>query len=300
MRTEATAFYSEGLQLDASFYLPDERNEDPSRPIIVACSGFMGLNRIHPARFARALTPFGYTTFGFDYRGFAASEGPRGRVLLEEQISDIANAAAFAATHPNAGGRRVVLLGWGMGAGLILEAARLLPRVVGLVCVNGFYNGKRVQKTVRGWDGYVEFMDKLDQARSESARTGSVVEVEPFSIYPVDSQSGEYVNDVLYRVPEFGGLFKPMLADSLLRFAADQNLEDFGRVPLLIAHGEKNRMHPPTEAESLYRNYPGPKDIYWLWGAGHTEFMDDNHPTFRRLTDAIASFMQTQVLDKSW
>jgi hypothetical protein len=300
MRTEAAAFYSEGLKLDASFYLPDEGNEDPSRPVIVVCSGFMGLNSIHPARFARALTPLGYTTFGFDYRGFAASEGTPGRVLLEEQITDIASAAAYATTHRNAGGGRVVLMGWGMGGGLVLEAARLLPRVAGIVCMNGFYNGKRVQKTVRGWDGYVEFMERIDSARAAAARTGEVIEVEPFTIYPVDSQSGEYVDNVLYRVPEFGGLFKPMLADSLLRFAADQNLEDFGRVPLLIAHGEKNRMHPPTEAESLYTKYPGPKEIFWLWGAGHTEFMDDDNPTFKRLAAAVANFLQTQVLDKSW
>ena len=300
MKTEATSFYSEGLKLDATFYLPDQGSEDPSRPIIVVCSGFMGLNSIHPARFARALTPLGYTTFGFDYRGFAASEGTPGRVLLEEQVSDIANAAAFASQHSNAGGGRVVLIGWGMAGGLILEAARLIPRVASLVCVNGFYNGKRVQRTVRGWDGYVDFMEKLDSARAEAARTGNVIEVEPFSIYPVDSQSGEYVNNVLYRVPEFGGLFKPMLADSLLRFAADQNLDDFGRVPLLIAHGEKNRMHPPTEAESLYRNYPGPKEMFWLWGAGHTEFMDDENPTFKRLVGAIEGFLQIEVLDKSW
>ena len=300
MRTEAAAFYSEGLKLDASFYLPDEGNEDPSRPVIVVCSGFMGLNSIHPARFARALTPLGYTTFGFDYRGFAASEGTPGRVLLEEQITDIASAAAYATTHRNAGGGRVVLMGWGMGGGLVLEAARLLPRVAGIVCMNGFYNGKRVQKTVRGWDGYVEFMEKIDSARAAAARTGEVIEVEPFTIYPVDSQSGEYVDNVLYRVPEFGGLFKPMLADSLLRFAPDTHLEDFSRVPLLIAHGERNFLHPPTEAEELYNAYPGPKQIHWLWNSGHTEWMDDANPTFQGLVTAIDNWYHTDVATFTW
>jgi pimeloyl-ACP methyl ester carboxylesterase len=300
MRAEATSFYSEGLKLDASFYLPDEGKEDPSRPLIVVCSGFMGLNRIHPERFARFLTPLGYTTFGFDYRGFAASEGTPGRVLLEEQITDVANAAAFASSHRNASGGRVVLMGWGMGGGLVLEAAHLVPRVAGIVCMNGFYNGKRVQKTVRGWDGYVEFMEKLEAARAESTRTGIMTPVNPFTIYPLDSQSTEYVDEVLYKVQDFGGDFTYMLADSLIRFAPDQNLDDLGRVPLFIAHGEKNRMHPPTEAESLYKNYPGPKEIFWLWGAGHTEFMDDDNPTFRRLVGGVADFLQAQVVDKSW
>lgn len=300
MNTEPAKFYSEGLKLDGCFYTPDARDGNPSRPIIVACSGFMGLNAIHPARFARALTPRGYTVLGFDYRGFAESEGQPGRVLLEEQITDIANAAAFASTHQNAGGGRVVLMGWGMGAGLILEASRLIPRVVGLVCMNGFYNGKRVQKLVRGYDGYVDFMDKLDKARADSARTGEVMDVDPFSIYPLDTQSNEYVNDVLYRVPQFGGHFKPMLADSLLRFAPDQNLEDLSRVPLLIAHGEKNRMHPPTEAESLYKNYPGPKEIFWLWNAGHTEWMADDNPIFIRMMDAVDAWLQNTVMARIW
>ncbi len=300
MRTEATAFYSEGLKLDASFYLPDEGKEDPSRPIIVVCSGFMGLNRIHPARFARALTPLGYTTFGFDYRGFAASEGTPGRVLLEEQVSDIANAAAFASQHHNAGGGRVVLIGWGMGGGLVVDATRLVPNLAGLICVNGFYNGRRVQRIVRGYDGYAEFVEKLAAARAESARSGEVQRVDPFTIYPLDSQSAGYVDDVLYKVQDFGGDFTPMLADSLLRFTADEDLEGLGTVPILIAHGDKNRVHPPSEAESLYRNYPGPKELFWLRGAGHTEFMDDENPTFKRLVGAIESFLQIEVLDKSW
>ena len=116
MIEEKTSFYSEGLKLDASFYLPEPGKEIKDRPIVLTCSGFMGLNRIHPARFGRALTELGYTCFGFDYRGFADSEGEPRRVLLEEQISDIANAAAFATAHPNAFGGRVLLMGWDLSS----------------------------------------------------------------------------------------------------------------------------------------------------------------------------------------
>ncbi len=298
MKTEPTSFYSEGLKLDASFYLPDDETEETARPIIVVCSGFMGLNRIHPARFARALTPLGYTTFGFDYRGFAASEGTPGRVLLEEQVTDIANAAAFAAQHPNAANGRVVLIGWGMGGGLTVQAARLLPNLAALVCVNGFYNGRRVQRIVRGYDGYAEFIERVAAERAQTARSGEVQKVNPFTIYPLDSQSAEYVDDVLYKVEDFGGDFTPMLADSLLRFTADEDLDGLGTVPLFVAHGDKNRMHPPAEAESLYRKYPGPKQLFWLRGAGHTEFMDDEDPMFKRLTGAISTFLQVEVVDR--
>lgn len=300
MIEERTHFYSEGLKLDAAFYLPDEGKVDPSRPIVITCSGFMGLNRIHPARFGRAMTELGYTCFGFDYRGFANSEGERRRVLLEEQISDIANAAAFAAEHPNANDGQVLLMGWGMGAGLVLEAARLLPRVSGLVCMNGFYNGKRVQKLVRGFSGYVKFMEMIDKARVEAARTGEVVDVDPFFVYPLDPQSEGYVDRVLRQVQQFGGVVKPMLADSLLRFCPESHLEDLSRVPLLIAHGERNFLHPPPEAESLYNAYPGPKEIYWLWRSGHTEWMDDANPIFRRLVETIDRWYHEEVATHNW
>jgi hypothetical protein len=194
----------------------------------------------------------------------------------------------------------VVLMGWGMAGGLVVDAARLAPNLAGLVCMNGFYNGRRVQKVVRGYDGYAEFIQRTNAARAESARTGVVTRVNPFTIYPLDSQSVEYVDDVLYKVQDFGGDFTPMLADSLLRFAADENLDGLGGVPILIAHGDNNRMHPPIEAESLYNKYPGPKQLFWLRGAGHTEFMDDDNPTFKRLAGAVAGFLQTEVLDKSW
>jgi pimeloyl-ACP methyl ester carboxylesterase len=297
---EKTSFYSEGLKLDASFYLPDAGKADTRRPLVLTCSGFMGLNRIHPARFARSLTALGYTCFGFDYRGFAESEGELRRVLLEEQITDIANAAAYASTHPNVYGNRVLLMGWGMGGGLVLEAARLIPKVVGLVCMNGFYNGKRVQKMVRGFSAYVDFLEHVDAARALAVRTGEVVDVDPFTIYPLDPQSEDYVDTVLRQVPEFGGLVKPMLADSLLRFAPDTHLEDFSRVPLLIAHGERNFLHPPTEAEELYTRYPGPKQLHWLWNAGHTEWMADDNPTFQGLVSAIDGWYHTHVATFTW
>ncbi len=300
MRIDPTSFYSEGLKLDAAFFLPDEGKEDRSRPLVITCSGFMGLKDIHPARFGRALTALGYTCFGFDYRGFANSEGERRRVLLEEQISDIANAAAFASAHPNAGGGRVLLMGWGMGGGLVLEAARLIPRIVGLVCMNGFYNGKRVQKMVRGFSDYVAFLERTDAARAAASKSGEVIDVDPFSIYPLDPQSEDYVDGTLRLVPEFGGLVKPMLADSLLRFAPDANLEDLSRVPLLIAHGERNFLHPPTEAEALYQAYPGPKELFWLWNAGHTEWMDDANPTFQKLVAAIDGWYHGRIQSHAW
>jgi dienelactone hydrolase len=142
-------FYSNGLKLHGNFYYPNDRRSDEKMSLILVCSGFLGLNSIHPARFARALTRQGFTCFGFDYLGLAMSEGPRGRVMLQEQVRDIENAAVFASAKEK---RSVVLIGWGMGAGLILQAAYEIPSLAGLVRVNGSKGDRQVTSIKKDTD----------------------------------------------------------------------------------------------------------------------------------------------------
>ena len=68
----------------------------------------------------------------------------------------------------------IVLMGWGMGAGLIIEAAHLVPKVGGLISINGFYNGKRAQKLVRGHDGCIRFLLQVNRARNDAVHSGKV------------------------------------------------------------------------------------------------------------------------------
>ena len=79
-----------------------------------------------------------------DGREFGKSGGEPGRVLLREQIRDIENAGIYLSLQDEAEGKDIVLAGWGMGAGLLLEAADEVPRQAGLVSINGFCNGRRL------------------------------------------------------------------------------------------------------------------------------------------------------------
>lgn len=294
MIEEQVQFYSDGLKLAGTFYWPDGAGEEPG-PITIACSGFTGLRRIHPARFARFLTSRGHACFGFDYRGFADSEGPRGRVLLEEQVRDIMHAAAYVSGESRVDERRMLLLGWGMGAGLVLDAARMLLGVVGVIAVNGFYNGARVQRAHRGDDGFRAFCLQVGAERRERVRSGKAAMVDPFDIYPLDAQSREYVDNVLRKTPQYDAeRYSMELADSLLRWDPESQARDM-EVPLLIAHGTENRLHPPGEAEALHAAYGGPKTLFWLETAGHTEFMHDEDPKFQLLAGRIGNWISQRV-----
>ena len=297
MQTEETHVFSDGLRLGATFYWPDGRDDPTPRPVVIACSGFTGLRHIHPARFARFLTERGHACFGFDYRGFADSEGPRHRVLLEEQVRDVIHAVARASRDGRIDASRIILLGWGMGAGLVLDAARQLPGVIGIIALNGFYDGRRFQAAHRGADGLRHFVDRVTEERCERSRSGTTIEADPFDIYPLDPQSRQYVDEVLRRTEGYQAeRYSFELADSLLRWAPEAHAPAM-ELPLLIGHGDANLLHPVGEAESLHRSYGGPKELYWIEGAGHTEFMHDDDPRFRALAAHVADWIESRLAE---
>ncbi len=292
MSEERTRFYSEGAVLDASFHFPDVEPTGTEKPVIIPCSGFMGLKTIHPGRFARALNPLGYTCFTFDYRGFGTTKIVGGKVLIDDQIRDIVHAISFVVSDERMRGRQLVLLGWGMGAGLVLKATPIAPNVQGLICMNGLYDAIRVQRQVRGDAGWRRFRTWFQERQLEACRTPETLEVDPFDIYPLDPLTRTYVDGPLAASPGFGGTVHLSFAESLLAFAPEHDLEHLSDVPLLIVHSEENRLHPFLEGESLYARYPGPKERFWIPGAGHTEWMHDDHPVFRSVIDRVAVWLE--------
>lgn len=294
MREEAATFYSDELKLEGRYFWPDDAVAGAA-PLVVICSGFTGLCAIHPARFARYLTRRGWACFGFDYRGFGASDGKRGWVLLEEQVRDITHGLSLVASDQRVCRERIYALGWGMGAGLVLAAARRFDALAGLICANGFYNGARVQAHHRGAAGLSEFEAFLAAERARRVRDGDSKFVDPFDLYPLDAQSRQYVDDVLRKTPGYqGDAYATELGESLLEWDAE-SLADGLELPLLIAHGAENRLHPPSEAEALAAAYAGECELFWLEDAGHTEFMLDDDPRFEALGARIHAWLEARA-----
>ena len=105
------------------------------------------------------------------------------------------NAVSFVHAHPKTKGHPIILMGWGMGGGLILEgsksltlelypaciltytsfytfnvASRLTPKLHALIATNGFYNSPRVQKALRGDAKNKEFLAWLEEERGAGTR----------------------------------------------------------------------------------------------------------------------------------
>ncbi|RBP85485.1 X-Pro dipeptidyl-peptidase-like protein, partial [Cytobacillus firmus] len=143
MQERQISFYSEGFKLDGTIYLPDDYQQGEKRPAIIPNSGYQGFNEFYPRLFARNLTELGYVCLGFDYRGFAGSEGQQGRVILDEQVQDVRNAITFLQTQDEVNPENIGLIGWGMGASNVVRVAAADKRVKAVAALNGFYNGER-------------------------------------------------------------------------------------------------------------------------------------------------------------
>lgn len=282
------SFYSNGYKLKASLYLPDDYKEGEKRPCIIPNSGYMGLNEIYPALFARALTARGYIAFGFDYRGFLDNEGPAGVCKLNEQVEDIRNAFLYAGTLPQVDETRVGLIGWGMAAALVMGAAAAEPDIKAVAGLNGFYCGERWLKMIYSYVDFSKLKKEVKEERIRFVREGNRKFDNPFRYYPLDPETDDIVQDNLYTVEGYGQEISLELGQSLLDFNAEDYADSL-KVPVMVAHGRLNLLHPVEESLSFYERLSGQKKLLLLEGK-HNDFMFDGHPIFEQLADELKAF----------
>lgn len=289
MKERQVHFYSDGLRLAGTVYEPEPPASGP-RPVVIVCSGYLGLNAIYPRLFAQPLTAAGFAVFGFDYRGTGESEGVFGRILIEEEVRDVRNAVSFIRTQPGIDPSRIALLGWGMGAGIVIEAAAFDERVAAVAALNGFYNGRRFLLSRHGPAGFRRLMELLEQDRVQRVQTGRGRFADPYEVYPLDPDTRQEVRLRLEPVPRYGPPTAVELADSLLAFDAEALVDRIAPRPLFVGHGTGNVLHPPDEARALLSRAREPKTAYWIEGK-HNDFMQADHPQFIALSGAVIRWL---------
>lgn len=288
MITTSKIFYSNTCPLKASLYLPDDYKPGERLPCIIANSGYIGLNVIYPALFARALTKKGFAVFGFDYRGFVESGGPAGVCKLEEQVEDIRNAITFVGTLDEVDGDRVGLIGWAMACATVAKAAAIDCRVRAVAGLNGFYNGARWLASVYSYYDFVKIQKEIEALERQMVTTGERTFDNPFHFYPLDPDTGDVVQSSLYTVANYGQEISLEIGKSIMEFNAEHYVP-YIKVPMFVGHGRYNLLHPVSESESFFEKLCCEKQLYLIEGK-HNDFMFDDHPVFSELIGQLAAF----------
>lgn len=288
MQERPISFYSEGFKLDGTLYLPDDYKKGEKRPAIIPNSGYQGFNEFYPRLFAEYLTGKGYVCLGFDYRGFAKSEGQQGRVILDEQVEDIHNAVTYLQIQEEVDPERIGLIGWGMGASNVVRVGAFDARVKAIAALNGFYNGERWLRSIHAYTEFVEIKKIVEEDRIRRVTTGSSTYEDPFIHYPLDPATDDYVQKELAPLAPFGKQTQLQFTDSILRLDAEKNAKDI-KCPLFIAHGKDNLLHPIDEAIHFYEAAAEPKQLFLIDGK-HNDFMYSSHPVFINLMEQLDKF----------
>lgn len=286
------AFFSSGLRLDADLHLPDDNGADAPYPVLIPSSGYQGLKVIHPERFARALTALGFAVVAFDFRGFGLSEGERGRLVPQEWAEDLRAAVDRAAADDDLDAGRIGLVGWGMGGGVVVSEAADDPRVRAVASVNCVSDGARSTRNMHDDVSWQSLLQRVVADRGHRSGNGRSEIASPWDIVrlDLDGRTDGYVGEELYKAPGFGSGVTLESADALLRFSPQAVVHRLSPRPLLVVHGAENELHRPEEAQALYDSAREPKQLWLIEGAGHTEWMFDEHPTFRSLVEKLADF----------
>jgi len=289
-RRRSVSFESSGLRLDGDLHLP--ATEAGARlPGVLVCSGYQGLKDIQPARFARALVPAGFVCLAFDYRGFGKSEGRPGCLIPQKQVDDTIAAVGFLTSVAEVDPARIALVGWGLGGGIVIAAAAAEPRVRAVVSFNAIGDARRATRAAHDEESWTRLLARVeaDRGRAESEL------VPAFEILPLDRVTGEYAHDELARYAGFGSDVTLESVAALLAFRPETVVSELSPRPLLLVHGSDNKLNPPDESVELHRLAGEPKELVLLPGAGHTEWMYDDHPTFRHVAELTRSFLERSL-----
>lgn len=297
MITRPLPFFSNGCRLDADLHLPDDDGAGAPYPVLLAASGYQGQKVIHPERFARTLTPRGFAVLAFDYRGFGLSEGERGRLAPQDWAEDIRAGVDRLTTVADVDADRIGLIGWGLGGGVVVAEASEDPRVRAVASLNCISDGTRSTRNMHDEKSWQSLLTRIEADRGRRATEGRSEITDPWDIVRLDrdTRTDGYVSEQLYKAPGFGSGVNLESADLLLRFNPQEMVHRIAPRPLLIIQGAENELHHPEEAQALYDHAGEPKELVFLEGSGHTEWMFDDHPTFQQVVGLLDDFF-TQTL----
>lgn len=220
-----TIVTEDGVPIDAA-HLPGD-----SDLAIVLAHGFT-LNWQRPAvwRVATRLNRFGGVVT-FDFRGHGRSGGVS--TVGDKEIKDVDVAVGYAR---ELGYRRIVTVGFSMGASTVLRHAGLVGGVDAVVSVSSpgqwYYRGTKPMRLVH---------------------------------FAVENKAGRLVARTMLKTRISNGKWDPMPlppAEAAARIAP---------IPLLIVHGDQDHFLPVMHAQQLYDAARDPKELWIVPGFGHAE-----------------------------
>jgi dienelactone hydrolase len=289
---QKVSFFSEGHRLAGLLYTPEGLAPGEKRPAVVLGVGYTYLKELVMPDIAKVLCRAGYVALIFDYRGFGESEGPRWRLIPAEQVNDMRAALTFLAGQPQVDPKSLAAVGLSLGGSHAVTAGALDERIKAVVAIEPVGNGERWLRSLRRYSEWLEFQTRLVADRSQRVRTGQSERVDPLEIVVPDPASRTFLEAVLKEFPQMQCTLPLETAEALIEYQPEALVERLAPRPLLLIHGDNDRLVPVDESQQLFNRAGEPRRLEVIPALDHFDWIRVNSPGFSRVSGLVTRFLQ--------
>ncbi|MFE7243125.1 alpha/beta hydrolase [Streptomyces sp. NPDC057580] len=185
MVRETVHFGSEGDQIEAHLYLPDNLSEPP--PVVVMAGGWCYVKELVQPIYAEAFARAGLAALVFDYRRLGGSEGtPRQHLDPHDQMEDYRNAISYLETRDDVDATRLGAWGISYSGGHVLILGATDPRIRCVVSIVPVVDGLTTLKQAHGTIGFRRLRETIAESRRKLYSTGQHSYIPHASTDPVN------------------------------------------------------------------------------------------------------------------
>ncbi|WGS48745.1 lysophospholipase [Paraburkholderia sp. D15] len=250
--------------------------QDQNVPAIILCHGFCGIQEVLLPRFADAFVAAGYAAITFDYRGFGASGGEKGRLVPAMQIEDIHTVIDFVKGLPQIDTARIALWGTSLGGAHVLAAAASDPSIKAVVSQLSFADGQQVVTGHMSEEEQQAFAATLDRMHEKKVNTGKEMFVSITKVL-ADEQSKAFVEENRQRYPAMDIKIPFLTVREMLHYKPKQHAARVTCPTLVIVAGADG-VNPPEQGIALFESVAATtKQLHVEDGAGHYDMYDGSH-----------------------
>jgi len=293
---EKISFYSEGHKLVGFINVP--KTSTKNMPGIVCCHGFSGQIEVYMTDIAEKLSEAGYVTLVFYHRGLGESEGPKSRIIPQEQAQDIRNAITYLQTRKEVNPERIGLYGTSLGGANVVYAAAMDLRAKCIVETGGIGDGRRLIRSLRRYWEWVEFVKEVEEDRRNRVLTGHSRFVDPHYILMSDPDTSRIMEP---KFKEFRKKWEskgyPLeTADAMFDYKPELVADKISPRPVLFIHTGNDVLVPTEESYNMFQRAKEPKKLVIIEGCVHYDVYKFHNPEIFNRVMATATDWFKQYL----
>jgi len=258
MQPRTVHFYSDGLELEADFLLPEGAGTGSPVPGIVLCPGFGAVRQNDLPGYAARFAAAGYAALWLDYRGYGGSEGTPERLMAHEQVRDVRAALTWLGLQEEVDAERLGVWGTSGGAAHAIQVAALDERVRCAVAQVGHGDGRRLIADHKSADELDALLELLKEDREQRVLTGKSGRMRVIDLIS-DAATRGFVLAAAETDPSIITYLTVESAEAAMEYRPIDAVHRIAPRAMLLIAAEKDEICPPAAWREMFERAGEPK-----------------------------------------